>query len=875
MLNKQNINYYLIIAFIIILSISFNSFFKYINYFIYDKTVSLTLAKPLDKKPVLLVELSKEEIKYNSTKWKETLNNISKFNPKSFIFLTDVKFKEKDFNLISKKTAVYLSSKLKVSIKNKSFYEVSTYIKNSSKHIGFLAIPKAENGVYRYNFDYYDTDIGQVLALSSKITQEFQKENKILKGKYYINFNNQLTLPTISYKKLISSASINEIIKDKHIIFGYKESEFQVKLTIPSSNKITLSEFFTYSLLTQIKENEIIFIEDYLKIITILFFLLLGVLFHNFSKIEFTPFSMVGAIVSIYCLSWILLNYYLIWIPIVEISITIIITSYINIWYKQKQNSEKTNKLLIDAADKMKERVAHKTFFNSNDYWKYIANLITQTLNINKIIFLEKVEGDHRLHEIEAVNCDLTDIKELRRDYEREPFLSAIKNKTAIRLNQREFFKDVTQDEYQYMVPLIYSGQVMGFWAFTIDKDIFNSQNDFTDVLSQYSAEISTLLYQRYEWRSRSNSKKSFLKKIINLDTNFVFMKIQGTFTMLEKRLNMLETVINRYDNGVILYDMFGRVYHINKKMEKLLANVEVLAFKVTAEELIMKLCDLSMEESTHTVRSIILEKYHFTYKVKLNINKGNSYLLKASALSKEDLGDGFNDTFLFDNYGILIEIIDISLYKNQVELKNEVIEESNKNIKNILESITSKIKKDNKNQDKELLKQFDKFLFAYNKMEDIVSQDIFFGIEKYYPVNILTYIKKSINSFKEVAQESYIEFEIINKDISFAFINPLNFENTINGFINFLINDAIENSKITIYFEENKTDIIIFLKNKGFGLPNDKFNELLKDSKNDDKLIKNLKNSILDIKRINGDVKSISNHGIGITFEISLKKYQ
>lgn len=879
-MNTKGIGYYAIIIFILILYSNFNSYFEYVNGFMYDKVVSSTLTKPLKKKPILLIELSKEDLAKSSNQWEETLTKILKLKPKSFIFLTKTPLNQHMVKTVSQKIPTYISSSLKQLQNQQQIYKVSQdnnkYLK---ENIAYIAPPHSNGGVYRYYDDNFDTDIGQVLSLPKKIAQEFSDNKEKLNGRFYINFNHQPTLPVISLTKLLDSASIEEIVKNKHIIFGYKKRDLEASLTIPFNNtNISISEFFAYSLLTLLQDNQILYLNGYLNILVILLFLFFGILAHTLFKISFRLTTIFIGILLVISVSWLLLNYYSIWIPAGEISIWIIIISYIGIWYKEKQNSEKTNRLLIASADKMKDRISHKTFFNSADYWKYIATLITQTLNINKIIFLEKVESEHRLFEIEAVNCSLDDIKELRRDYEREPYKSAIEKKEAIKLEQREFFKDLADDESQYMVPLIYSGQVMGFWAFTIDKHTVNEQNDFSEILTKYSYEISALLYQRYEWRERSKSKGSILQKFANIDSNFIIMKIKSTFTMLEKRLNMLETVINRYDNGVILYDMFGRVYHINKKMEKLLTNAGLLPFKITSEEMILNLCKLSEHEATQVVRDIILNKYHFTYKVKLDINDGGSFLLKASALSKDDLGDNFNDTFFFDNYGVLIELIDISSYKEQLELKNEVINEANKNIKNILSSITLSLQDNNSTieSNKNLESKFASFLFAYNKMEDIVSQDIFFGSKDYYPVNIISYLQRSFSSLKEMAEESYVNFDIIGqKNLSLAFVNPITLEYTIIAFLKYLINDAVENSKVTIELNETSHDVIITMRNEGFGLPKDKFKELLKDNHHDDKLLKELKNAILDIQKVHGDVESSSSHGKGIKFIISLNRYQ
>ena len=112
-MNTKGIGYYAIIIFILILYSNFNSYFEYVNVFMYDKVVSSTLTKPLKKKPILLIELSKEDLAKSSNQWEETLTKILKLKPKSFIFLTKTPLNQHMVKTVSQKIPTYISSSLK------------------------------------------------------------------------------------------------------------------------------------------------------------------------------------------------------------------------------------------------------------------------------------------------------------------------------------------------------------------------------------------------------------------------------------------------------------------------------------------------------------------------------------------------------------------------------------------------------------------------------------------------------------------------------------------------------------------------------------------------------------------------------------------
>jgi len=109
-------------------------------------------------------------------------------------------------------------------------------------------------------------------------------------------------------------------------------------------------------------------------------------------------------------------------------------------------------------------------FYKLDEHWGQVITFVDQTLNLNRVIFLEKVEGDHRVREVQALRCSLDDIDERRRDFERVPYSDAIAEGGPIKLTSRLFFKGPAGVSFEeYLVPLLFGGGVQGFWAFDVD----------------------------------------------------------------------------------------------------------------------------------------------------------------------------------------------------------------------------------------------------------------------------------------------------------------------------------------------------------------------------------------------------------------------
>ena len=96
--------------------------------------------------------------------------------------------------------------------------------------------------------------------------------------------------------------------------------------------------------------------------------------------------------------------------------------------------------------------------------------MINQSLNLKRMIFLERVPNDHRLKEIKAFECSIHDVVDLRRDYERTPYSTVIQEQKPL-LQTKPYLLPLAVEDQQYLAPLMFAGDVLGFWAFTVASD--------------------------------------------------------------------------------------------------------------------------------------------------------------------------------------------------------------------------------------------------------------------------------------------------------------------------------------------------------------------------------------------------------------------
>ena len=105
-----------------------------------------------------------------------------------------------------------------------------------------------------------------------------------------------------------------------------------------------------------------------------------------------------------------------IYIPIGQyIILTFITLLWILVVRKVTEDAE-LNVVVNNIQQKMMGRFIPQSFIDQASPWDPIIQLISQQLDLEKSIFLARKEDDHRVVEIRAMNCNLDDIQEMRRD---------------------------------------------------------------------------------------------------------------------------------------------------------------------------------------------------------------------------------------------------------------------------------------------------------------------------------------------------------------------------------------------------------------------------------------------------------------------------
>ncbi|BDF93596.1 hypothetical protein [Pseudoalteromonas sp. KAN5] len=488
----------------------------------------------------------------------------------------------------------------------------------------------------------------------------------------YIDSNNNVllnfalspaALPKFSATRLMTMDLMASQLQNKIIILGQHNAGLGVKLNAPklqhSTNYLLLTAYIADTL---DKQNSVFTLTLWQSTLLLLSIALLMLFAFQKLSISYSFVLTVLASICWFALGYVMLVFQQLFLPVGQMTIfTFITLLWVILVRKLNEDSELTS-MIGNIQQKMAGRYLPKSFIAQSSPWDAIIRLVTQQLALNKSIFLARKEGDHRLIEIRAVNCQLSDIKELRRDYKRAPYSDALKKFGVVPIN-RPFFTELSEGELQYIVPLMYAGDVRGFWAMTVIPDNQFNQQAFERNVNAFAGQVGELLFHYRIYEAQSNTSDSAISQLLTLKLQEpLSQQVKTSIAEMEQKLTTLEHVFNNIRSATVLFNLFGQVVQINQSLEKLAAMHQFSIFDMTALDLLCLVTDLDTETAKGKLRFITLQKGDIYVQAQLD---EKTYILNVRTVDSSQVQSASGEPFQVS--GILFEFIDIGFFIEQM----------------------------------------------------------------------------------------------------------------------------------------------------------------------------------------------------------------
>ena len=750
-------------------------------------------------------------------------------------------------------------------------------------NIAFSALPALDGNTYRQQHQIQEFNKKNYPGLESAVARKVTGFNSSLAENYYINFiGGPGRLPIISSQRVIKGGLVDALVKGRAVLIGIKTP---LMTNIPSPlGMMPYSSYQAYALDTLLNNNAIIIADSWfilLLVIILVFVMLLAALkipdqFQLIFIISFIFFT-----VAVSYLSLLFFNYWLMpgYLLITEFSVLVAL-----LFLRNQQNRHELQRMALSCAARIESHRLSDNLNSSDAHWNYIANMVTQTLSLERTIFLERVENDHRIREIKALNCSLDDISEMRRDYQRTPYTTAIEHGGAYRL-ERTYLEDTANDEVQYLMPLSFMGGIQGFWAFTIKQNTQIEEEKLIDAVEQFAMQISEMLYHWSEWGHSQLTQRGFLVKLLKMKfEENTYNSINHSINFLTHRLSVMETVMDGLETHAILYDLFGRVLHVNKSMTNMLGEIHLLPYSMTMVDLIVNLAGCSLAEARNYLSNLILEQGSINITVN---NKGirSGYMMVISALKSEtDYKNAEGEIKPFEIVGILCELIDMSHIRELYSQKEKLVQHMSGWLRNDLSSISiacDLVQDDRLSNEKniELVQLIKEKVVElgknFEKVNSIVQQDLVSKAGSQYPVDYIEQLHMAIKECTKKDKKKVLIQPVIPFFSPLVMASPKGLRKVFTAIINILISDALEESEIFLTINSEKDQVTFDFKNQGFGIPQEQLLAYIESVESlDSNEFQNIRLASQQIIHWGELFEASSEIGEGMHFKFSLKAF-
>ena len=817
---------------------------------------------------VLLIEVDAGFDGLPVEQWFTLLDEIKRFQPASIgINILPWNWSSKNIRQSFEKYSVFLAS-------------TDTQLYDVKKQIIYSFRPPLDGISYRQQSLQKQISgrsyIGLETAMSGiKVNEEHEH--------YFVNFiGGAGRLPVINYQRVLEGGLISELVKDKAVLIAIR-----LPLSLDMLSPLGMMSFSTYQAyaLDTLLNNQNIHIISanilMLIIISLVFLMLVIILrisdrYQLMSVFSFALLSLLFSSISYLAFEvWLLPGYLL----LTELSVLLAL-----FFLRNKHNKKILQTMAFSSAAKIENRWLSESFYSSDIHWNHIANMVTQTLSLERTIFLERVENDHRVREIKSLNCSVDDISEMRRDYQRRPYTTAIEYGGALKLD-RKYLDIQEDDEIQYIVPLNYAGNIQGFWAFTIKSNDELDETKLVDAVEQFAIQISELLYHRAEWEKNQKEQRSMVIQLLEMkfeESNYE--SIQHSINFLTHRLSIMESLMDGLESSAILYDLFGRVVYINKTMTHMLTEISLVPYSMTAVDLIVSLSGVSMTEARNYLSYLILEQGSINIPVKHQGVK-TGYMMMVSALKNNTEYESDSDIQPFELIGILCEIIDMTRISEIYSQKEKVVQHMSGWLRNDLSSITmacdlvqdDRVTNEKREKLIHLIKQkVDDLGKNFEQVNDIVQQDLISKISSKYPVDYTSALETSVLEIKHQCKKTVEIKSVVPFCSPLVMAAPKELRRVFSAVLNVLMVDALEDSYIQLHISCNKKTVEFEFKNQGFGIPNEQLQLYIEGQDNlESESFQLLRQARHQVIAWDGEFEATSMIGEGMSFSFSLKAFQ
>ncbi|MCI5126674.1 MAG: CHASE2 domain-containing protein [Candidatus Electrothrix sp. AR5] len=399
---------------------------------IYDFLVQITPAQQQATEDIIILEVDDAPLREGDDLWPHLLTTLKAMQPRAVVFpFLPSHGSEKFYAAAEKADNIFFARQLTQEKKKIQLEPLPAQALDHNLQIGLLALPPTSYGVHRQYEIGYATEEGPLPSLVSILSARLGNRLPDPKNtaSFLINFFHcSPTLPTLSFARLLAGEITSDMLRNKIILislsFTLHSHGFQTPINLGEENMSL--EYTGYALETFLEGKEPIPTGPWL---TLALLCLTGLC--TFFVFQYLPplyhlLYTLAILAALLLCSWAIVRSFQIWPPVAALLLLQAALFLVVPLIRLKEREQFTQNILLEHSAALRKHFFPERLTGTDEYWSHVINMINQTLHLHRSIFLETIEGDHRVREVIALHCSIEEIAERRRDYQRTPYLTAL-----------------------------------------------------------------------------------------------------------------------------------------------------------------------------------------------------------------------------------------------------------------------------------------------------------------------------------------------------------------------------------------------------------------------------------------------------------------
>ncbi len=521
-------------------------------------------------------------------------------------------------------------------------------------------------------------------------------------------------------------------------------------------------------------------------------------------------------------------------------------------------------------------------FDESQQHWEHVADMVGELVSCRRQLFLAVDRDKQRVQEIVARGCDFSEVSERRRDYRRKPYSDAIERQGPLELI-KPFVSPDGKPETQFMLSLEHQGILQGFWFLSVSPPDPEERAMLLATLDEIGEQCSALLHDRERRQHEARRNVSAWRRLLRLSPEQPAEQLLAeTLETVSQRLALTEAVLESEESGVVVYDLFGRVLHVNQRAVEVLEHMELRPYEITASTLIAELTGKSTTDACGMLRYLVMERGRLTYPIT------GTYAGKAWAIGMHALASAEQDSARhpFQVRGLLLELVDVTAVRTMVEFKDRLMQHVGARFRNDLEALTiscglmSDVRMDEARRTRvvSIVKQkIDDMAEITRQIQQLAEHDIGEAAGACYPVDIRHLLDGVLREVEELAKDQGVHLEVMPfaDYLPLALADPGLLERALGAMLRVLVEDAGDGGHVTVRLGSGAREHQLHFTSDGLGLPQERLEEYLVGHEElASEPLKVLRDAARAARRWGGRLDAQSTIGEGIAFTLHLKTF-